>query len=65
MLFEIFSSIISYEMPILKSVSGCATLRTFCAKMTEDFTWDVLEIQFLDLFRYIFCKGTNKTTMAV
>ena len=29
---------------------------------------DILEIHFLfvvDLFRYIVCKGTNKTTMAV
>ena len=34
-LIEIFSSIISYEMPILKSVSGCAPLRTFCAKIIE------------------------------
>ena len=24
-----------------------------------------LKFIFLDLFRYIFCKGTNKTTMAV
>ena len=23
---------------------------------------DILEINFFDLFRYIFCKGTNKTT---
>ena len=26
---------------------------------------DILEIHFLDLFRYIFCKGTNKTTMDI
>ena len=41
-LIEIFSSIISYEKPILKSVIGCATLRNFCAKMTEDYFLDFL-----------------------
>ena len=41
-LIEIFSSIISYEKPILKSVIGCATLRKFCAKMTEDYFLDNL-----------------------
>ena len=40
LLIDIFSSIISYEKPILKSVAGCAALHTFCAKMTEDFSWD-------------------------
>ena len=48
-LFEILSSIISYEMPIFKSVSGCATLRTFCAKMTKDFSWDFFVVSW-DLY---------------
>ena len=48
-LIEIFSSIISYEMPILKSVYGSVTLQPCCAKMTKDFSKDFFVVSW-DLY---------------
>ena len=34
-----------------------------CLRQAIADCWTFLKIIFLNLFRYIFCKGTNKTTM--